>query len=449
MPTSAEATVQSPPPATRPSLDSVELQPSRPRDRLRTLLGSGAGNALEWYDWNIYAVFAPFFAAQFFNPDNGVAALLSTLAVFAVGFGMRPLGGLLFGWLADRHGRRTSMLFSVGLACGASLLIGLAPTYGSIGIAAAAVLLFARLLQGLAHGGEIAAGHTYVAEIAPPQRRGLWSSVIYVSGMFATLLAVLLGAGLTSVLSDDAMSSWGWRVPFLVGGALGLVALYLRRQLSETEAFENHHSRAHSRASRPSIWRGIWENRNASLTVVGLTLGGTVFFYTWVVAAPAYAIGVKDMDPTAALWASVVAILVMIVALPLAGRLSDRFGRRPNFLIFSLGAAALSFPLNRLIQGEAWQLAVAMSIALGLLALVVSILPALFAELFPTRVRATGIGVPYSVAVALTGGTAAYLQTWLSTNGHGDLFLVYSIVLLLIGAVTILATPETRGRPLT
>jgi MHS family alpha-ketoglutarate permease-like MFS transporter len=445
MPTATEATVQSPPPATLPSLDSVERRPGRPRDRLRTLLGSGAGNALEWYDWNIYAVFAPFFAAQFFNPDNPVAALLSTLAVFAVGFGMRPLGGLLFGWLADRHGRRASMLLSVGLACGASLLIGLAPTYGSVGIAAAAVLLLARLLQGLAHGGEIAAGHTYVAEIAPPRRRGLWSSVIYVSGMLATLMAALLGAGLTSVLSDDAMSSWGWRVPFLAGGALALVAVYLRSQLSETEAFENHRSRA----SRPSIWGGIWENRNAALTVVGLTLGGTVFFYTWVVAAPAYAIGVKDMDPTAALWASVVAILVMIAALPLAGRLSDRFGRRPNFLVFSLGAAALSFPLNRLIQGEAWQLAVAMSIALALLALVVSILPALFAELFPTRVRATGVGIPYSVAVALTGGTAAYLQTWLTTNGHGDLFLVYSIVLLLIGAVTILATPETRGRPLT
>jgi MHS family alpha-ketoglutarate permease-like MFS transporter len=416
--------------------------------RRRTILATGAGNALEWYDWNVYAVFAPFFASQFFSSNEPISALLSTLAVFAVGFVMRPLGGYAFGWLADRHGRRLSMLASVGLAAGGSLLIGIAPTYGAIGVFASVGLLLARLMQGLAHGGEIAAGHTYIAEVAPAQRRGLWSSVIYVSGMAATLFAMVLGASMTSLVSEEQMTAWGWRVPFIVGGALGLVVIYLRRRLEETTAFAEESEHQAAKPQRPSVWRGVWANRTAALQVIGLTVGGTVFFYTWAVAAPAYAIGVKGMNESDALWAGVIAIAIMIAFLPLAGALSDRFGRKPSFLGFSVAAAALTFPLNRLIQGELWQLALATTIALLLMALAVSILPALFAELFPTNVRAAGIGLPYSLAVALTGGTAPYLQTWLSTGQYGDLFLGYTVVLLLVGAVVTLKIPETKARPL-
>lgn len=424
---------------------SVEQERGR---RRRTILATGAGNALEWYDWNVYAVFAPFFASQFFNSKEPISALLSTLAVFAVGFVMRPIGGYAFGWLADRHGRRLSMLASVGLAAGGSLLIGIAPTYGAIGVFASVVLLLARLMQGMAHGGEIAAGHTYIAEVAPPKRRGLWSSVIYVSGMAATLLAMVLGAAMTSVLSDEQMTAWGWRVPFIVGGALGVVVIYLRRRLEETAAFAYEAKQQVGAPRRPSVWRGVWANRAAALQVIGLTVGGTVFFYTWAVAAPAYAIGVTGMNESAALWAGAIAIAIMIAVLPLAGALSDRFGRKPNFLVFSLAAAALTFPLNRLIQGQLWQLALATTIALVLMALAVSILPALFAELFPTSVRAAGIGLPYSLAVALTGGTAPYLQTWLSSGHNGDLFLGYTVILLLIGAVVTLRIPETKAQPL-
>jgi len=416
--------------------------------RRRAIAATGAGNALEWYDWNVYAVFAPFFASQFFNSQEPVSDLLSTLAVFAVGFLMRPLGGYVFGWLADRRGRRLSMLMSVGLAAGGSLLIGIAPTFGAVGVAASLMLLLARLMQGLAHGGEIGASHTYIAEAAPPQRRGSWSSVIYVSGMAATLLAIVLGAGMSTLLSDDQMSTWGWRVPFVLGGVLGIIALYLRRRLDETPAFEIEAQSQETRQHRPSVWRGLWVNRNAALQVVGLTMGGTVFFYTWAVAAPSYAISVKGMDESDALWASVIALVVMIAVIPLAGMLSDRIGRRPNFMIFSIGAAVLTFPLNRMIQGELWQLALATTIALVFMALAVSILPALFSELFPTSVRAAGIGLPYSLAVALTGGTAPYLQTWLSSNRTGDLFLAYTVVLLLVGAAVTLTIPETRGRPL-
>lgn len=414
----------------------------------RVLVGTGVGNAIEWYDWNVYIVFAPFFAAQFFNPDDPVSALLATLAIFAVGFVMRPLGGFVFGWLADRHGRRRSMLLAITLAAAGSLMIGLSPTYASVGVVASGVLLLARLLQGVAHGGEIGASHTYITEAAPSNRRGRWASVIYVSGMGAVLVATLLGATLTGVLSDSQLYDWGWRVPFIFGGLLGIVAVFLRSRLEETEAYTKVQAEDAVTGARPSLLRGMWENRASVLRVMGLTIGGTVFFYTWAIAAPAYAINVKGVEPSAALWAGVAATALLIVLLPFTGALSDRIGRRPNFLIFALGGAAVTFPLNRLIQGEAWQLLLAMSIALVLIAFVVSMMPAALAELFPTHVRASGFAVPYSLAVAITGGTAPYLQTWLSSRGQGDLFLGYTVVLLLITAVTVMLTPETNGKPL-
>lgn len=415
-----------------------------PRRSLRTIVGTGLGNAIEWYDWNVYVVFAPFFAQQFFNPADPVSATLSTLAVFAVGFVVRPFGGLLFGWIADRHGRRPSMLIAISLASAASLLIGVSPTYAGVGVVASSLLLLARLLQGLAHGGEIASSHTYIAEMAPPRRRGLWSSTIYVSGMSAILVATVLGAGLTTMLSTAQMTEWGWRIPFVIGGLLGLIAIFLRRGLDETQAF----ARTRDRAARPSILRGMWTHRAALARVFGLSLGGTVFFYTWAVAAPAYAISVGGMNATAALWAGVAATALGIVLLPVAGHLSDRFGRRPSFVVFGLGGAAVTFPLNHLIQDEAWQLLVAMSIAMMLIAVGAAIVPAALAELFPTHLRASGFAVPYSLAVALTGGTAPYLQAWLSSRGLGDVFLGYSVALLVLLAVVAAFMPETKGKSL-
>jgi MFS transporter, MHS family, alpha-ketoglutarate permease len=416
---------------------------SAPRRPLRTIVGTGIGNAIEWYDWNVYIVFAPFFAQQFFNPADPFSAMLSTLAVFAVGFVMRPLGGLLFGWIADRDGRRPSMLLAISLASAGSLLIGVSPTYAGVGVVASSLLLLARLLQGLAHGGEIASSQTYIAEMAPPRRRGLWSSTIFVSGTSAILVATVLGAGLTAMLSEAQMTDWGWRIPFVTGGVFGIVAIFLRRGLDETHAFART-----PRAARPSILRDMWNHRAALARVFGLSLGSTVFFYTWAVAAPAYAISVGGMNATAALWAGVAATALGIVLLPVAGHLSDRFGRRPSFVVFGLGGAAVTFPLNRLVQDEAWQLLVAMSIAMALIAISAAIAPAALAELFPTRLRASGFAVPYSLAVALTGGTAPYLQAWLSSRGLGDVFLGYSAALLVLVAAVAAFMPETKGKRL-
>jgi MHS family alpha-ketoglutarate permease-like MFS transporter len=423
---------------------------TRTSSRRRVLAATGIGNALEWYDWSVYAIFAPFFAAQFFAPTDAVSALLATLGVFAVGFLMRPLGGFLFGWLADRHGRKTAMSYAMVLCAAGSLVIGVAPTYASVGVGASVLLLLARCVQGLAHGGEIGSSHTYLAEMAPARRRGLWASTMYMAITAGTLAATLLGAVLTSTVDPAAMDSWGWRLPFLLGAALGVYALWLRRSLTETEAFRQEQERAaaspaQATAPAPSLLAGVWAHRSAALRVIGLTVGGTVFYYTWAVSAPAYAIAVKGLDASSALWAGVVANLVFLAALPLWGALSDRWGRRPNGFVFAIGTVVVAFPLTALIQDESWQLGVAMSVALVVMASTASIVPAWFAELFPTRVRASGMAIPYSIAVALTGGTAPYLQTWLGSRGQESLFTGYVVALGLVTLLTVVHTRETRG----
>lgn len=207
------------------------------RSRRKSLFASTVGNVLEWYEWSAYAVFAPFIATVMFNPSDRVSALLSTLAVFAVGFLMRPLGGIVFGRIADRRGRKFVLVTTMLMMAGGSLVIGLMPTYASIGAWASLVLLLARMAQGFAHGGESATANTYVAEIAPSESRGLWGSIVFVAIFGGSALAYSVGGAVTSVLSDGAVAEWGWRVPFLLGALLALAALWLRRSMDESEVF--------------------------------------------------------------------------------------------------------------------------------------------------------------------------------------------------------------------
>lgn len=412
-------------------------------DRRRTLFGLGAGNAMEWFDWNVYATFASFFAAQFFNAHSAVSALLSTLAVFAVGFAARPIGGWVFGWIADRKGRQLAMALTVAIAAAGSLVIGLSPTYGQIGVWASVILVVARLAQGLAHGGELPSAQTYIAEVAPPARRGLWSSLIYFSGTCGVLVGTLLGAVLSGVLTHEQMLSFGWRIPFILGGVFGIYSLYVRLRMRETEVFQA--AKKDAGKEKGQIWQTIKQNPKLLAQVIGLTVGATVIYYMWAVAAPSYAITVRGVPPTGALWAGVFANVVFLIALPLWGIVSDRIGRKPVLFIAIAGLLVLSFPLNAMVGHEAWQLFVAMSIALIFMAGFSSIGPAVYAEIFPTRIRAVGVGVPYSIAVAAFGGTAPYLQTLFAGNGHPSLFIVYGIVLMVISALVVFTLPETRG----
>jgi MFS transporter, MHS family, alpha-ketoglutarate permease len=416
--------------------------------RAKVLTQIGIGNALEWFDWTIYAIFAGFFASQFFDATDPVSAVLSTLAVFAVGFFARPFGGFLFGWIGDRSGRRTAMTVSVGTAAAGSLLIGAAPTFDQIGVGASLLLLFARLAQGLAHGGELPSAQTYVAEVAPAQRRGLWSSFIYVSGTAGIMVGTLMGAVLATALSEPAMAAWGWRVPFLFGGVLGVYALVMRRRMAETETFSDAAAaRATEAGSREPVWVVMKRHRKQMLQVIGITLGITVVYYAWAIAAPGFAM-TRGVDKSDALWAGVVANLVFIAALPAWGALSDRIGRKPVSLGCCVALAVAIFPLNAALGDTALQLGVTMSLALLLIAGPAAIGPALFAELFPTRIRVMGFGVAYSLAVATFGGTVPYLQTWVASHIGVAAFNGYVVAALLVSAAVVTTLPETRGRSL-
>ncbi|MEE9096424.1 MFS transporter [Pseudarthrobacter phenanthrenivorans] len=412
----------------------------------KTIVGTGIGNAVEWYDWAIYATFTPFIASQLFSKEDPASAVLSTLAIFAVGFVARPFGGFLFGWIGDRIGRKSSMTLAVGLASLGSLMIGIAPTFASVGAFASMMLLAARLVQGLAHGGELPSSQTYLSEMAPREHRGFWATLIYTSGTVGILFGTLLGAVLNMALSTEAMNAWGWRVPFLIGAAMGLYALIMRSRLHETEAFQGEAATA----KRAPIWPQIVRYRKQALQVIGLTVGLTVIYYIWGVVAPSYATTALKIDRGEALWAGVVANIVFIAALPVWGKLSDRIGRKKVLWAGAIGSAVLHFPMTWLLKDSAWQLAVSMSVMLVFVAASAAIVPAVYAELFPTSIRTVGVGVPYSICVAVFGGTAPYLQQWLGTSlGAPQVFNVYAVLLLVISAAFVFTIPETKGKDLT
>ncbi|WP_443698380.1 MFS transporter [Pseudonocardia humida] len=429
------------------------IQTSATQSRSRTLFGIGSGNAMEWFDWGVYTTFTPFFASQFFHTGDTVSDVLSTLVVFAVGFIARPFGGWLFGWIADRRGRKLSMALTVALTSLGSLAIGLSPNYAAIGVGASIILVLARLAQGLAHGGELPSAQTYIAEAAPKQRRGLWSSLIYFSGTIGQLTGTLLAAVLSTWLSREAMNAYGWRAPFILGGVFGLYALYMRVRMHETEVFVDEAVRddptaadgASPQTRKGVIWQTVKEHPKLLFQVVGITMGGTVLYYAWAISAPAYAINVLDVPAAGALWAGVAAQVVFLVVLPIWGVVSDRIGRKPVLIASVVGVAVLSYPLNAMLSTSPWSLFFAMSIALVFLGGSAAVVPAVFAEIFPTRIRAVGLAVPYSIAVALFGGTAPYLQTYFADLDMTSTFVWYSVALGLISGLVILTLPETKG----
>ncbi|WP_026535874.1 MFS transporter [Arthrobacter sp. H14] len=425
-------------PTTLPSEELTAAQQKR-----KSVLGTGVGNALEWYDWAIYATFAPFFAGQLFNNADPLSAVLSTLAVFAVGFLARPFGGFVFGWIADRRGRKASMTLAVALASIGSLLIAITPTFMAVGAFASLMLLVARLIQGLAHGGELPSAQTYLSETAPRERRGFWASLIYFSGTLGILFGTLLGAILTLALSEDQMLAWGWRIPFALGAVFGLYALFMRMRMKETDVFTESGGTKHE-----PMWGQIVKYRKQALQVIGLTVGLTVTYYAWGVVAPTFASTSLGVDRGAALWAGVAANIVFLAALPVWGKLSDRYGRRPILWTSALGCAVMFFPMTWLLQDSAFQLFIAMSVMLIFIAGSASIVPAVYAELFPTSIRTVGVGVPYSICVAVFGGTAPYLQTWLNSIGGPTAFALYTVSLLVVSFLVIFTIPETKAKDL-
>lgn len=418
--------------------DAVDTAPTL-ASKKKSLFASAVGNVLEWYEWSAYAVFAPFIAAVMFNNSDPISALLSTLAVFAVGFLMRPLGGIVFGRIADRRGRKFVLVTTMLMMATGSLVIGIMPTYESIGAWASLILLAARIMQGFAHGGESATAYSYVGEIAPPHRRGMWGSVAFIAIFGGSVLAYSIGGAVTSSLSETAVAEWGWRIPFLIGACLALVALYLRRSMDESDVFDAHQEQPEQpRIPRKTVVRAI-------LLMIGMTSGITAAHYTWTSYVSTYAITQEGMDPDVAYWMSVIAQSIALISLPFWGMLSDRIGRRPMLFAFAGLMLVLQLPLTMMISSAGWTLLVATTVALLVISVPASVLSATLSESFPTRLRTQAIGFAYSFSVAVFGGTAPYLNQLLIGRGLGWAFSVYIMVLCVLTGIACIFMRETKG----
>ncbi|WP_269928685.1 MFS transporter [Kocuria massiliensis] len=431
-------------------MSTSTTSPTRVRggqSNVKTLLGTGIGNALEWFDWNIYASFAVYFSTQVFNKADPQSAFLETMAIFAVGFVARPFGGVLFGFLGDRWGRKRSLTLAVVSASVGSLIVALCPTYDQVGWLASALLLLGRLIQGLSHGGELPAAQTYLAEHAPPKKRGLFASSIYITGTLGLLCGLILGLVLQSTLSDEQMAAWGWRIPFVVGAVLGIVAIWLRSTLEESEVFTEHMDAVKkNNVRKQNIFVAILKNWRTGLQVIGMTAGLTVSYYVWSVTMASLATTTFHYSSQHAFTASLIGNVVFILALPVWGIVSDKIGRKPCIFISVIGSFVCSLPLMKLVSGgEFWQLALAICVQLIFQAAFLGHGPATYAEMFSTDQRTAGFGVPYSIAIAAFGGTAGYVLTLI---GNPYIFALYSMALLVISGLTVLTLPETKGKDL-
>ena len=409
------------------------------KKRIFAIVGASSGNLVEWFDFYVYAFCSIYFAAAFFPKSDPTVQLLSTAGVFAAGFLMRPLGGWIFGRVADKYGRRTSMVISILMMGAGSLAIACLPTYATIGVAAPALLLLARLLQGISVGGEYGTTATYMSEVALRGQRGFFASFQYVTLIGGQLLAVLVVVILQQVLSDAELRAWGWRIPFLVGAAAAVISLFLRRSLEETTTAE---SRANKEAGTLS---GLFKHHKAAFfTVLGYTAGGSLIFYTFTTYMQKYLVNTSGMDAKTASAVMTCALLVFMLMQPLFGMLSDRIGRRASMLLFGgLGAVGTWPILTALASVQSPFVAfLLISLAMAIISLYTSISGLVKAEMFPPEVRALGVGLSYAVANALFGGSAEFVALSFKTQGHEEVFYIYVSVMLVVAFLVSLRLPR-------
>lgn len=418
----------------------TELSQTR---RLKAIISGSAGNLVEWYDWYAYSAFSLYFAPVFFPKSDSTAQLLNTAGIFAVGFLMRPVGGWLFGLLADKKGRKYAMTLSVLLMSFGSLLIAATPSYRSIGVTAPVLLLIARLLQGLSVGGEYGTSATYLSEMATPNRRGFYSSFQYVTLIGGQLIALGIQLIMQQVLSDGHMHRWGWRIPFIIGAALSLIALYLRSHMEESQAFTD---KASGPDARKGSLRELLRHPRAIAIVVGLTLGGTVAFYTYSTYMQKFLVNTVHLSMQQSTAITCSTLFIFACLQPLFGLLSDKIGRRPLLIGFGVLGTFATIPLLEALShtGNPFAAFGLIMIALLIVSGYTSINAVVKAELFPTEIRALGVGFPYSVTVAVFGGTAEYVALWFKNGGNEAYFYIYVTCCIFVSLVVYLFMRDTR-----
>jgi MHS family alpha-ketoglutarate permease-like MFS transporter len=423
---------------------AVTSQGSKPTNERRVVgnvIRGSIGNLIEWYDWYAYTAFSIYFASTFFPKGDQTAQLLDTAGIFAVGFLMRPLGGYLLGRFADQYGRRNALTLSVLLMALGSLMITVTPGYGTIGVASPIILLLARLLQGLSVGGEYATSATYLSEVATPRKRGFYSSFQYVTLISGQLVALGLQIVLQQVLTEHQLTTWGWRIAFAVGALGAIIVMWLRRGMEESGSYEQEKAKQGERGTL----RVLLQYPKECLIVVGLTLGGTVAFYTFSTYLKNFMVNTSHIDKGTVTWINFIALAIFMGVQPLAGALSDRIGRRPLLLYFGIAGTLITVPLLTLLAGTRNPVVafLLMMVGLSIVTGYTSINAIVKAELFPTRIRALGVGLPYALTVAIFGGTAEYIALGLKKAGVESLFYWYVAACILISLVVYWTMRET------
>ncbi|WP_455465588.1 MFS family transporter [Bartonella sp. B39] len=416
------------------------LEPDDTRKRIFAIISSASGNLVEWYDFYAYSFASIYFASQFFPTDKDpVTQLLKAAGIFFIGFLMRPIGAWLFGFIADRYGRKRSMLISVFMMCGGSFLIAILPTYETLGITAAFLLLLIRMFQGLSVGGEYGTTATYMSEVALKNRRGLFASFQYATTITGQLLASLTIFILALYLTEDQLKAWGWRIPFLIGGFGAMIAIYLRRSLHETTT-----KASRSKKHTGSIIEVLRNHKKAFFLIIGFTAGGSLTFYTYTTYMQKYLITTTGFDKQTGTTIMTAALLIFVLLQPLFGSLADKIGARASLIMWSTLSIICTIPALKVIgsTNNAW---VALLIIIGMLCIMsfyTSISGIIKAELFPASIRAIGVGLSFAIGNALFGGSAEYIALGLKSIGHETIFFFYIVGMMIIALISILSMPD-------
>jgi MHS family alpha-ketoglutarate permease-like MFS transporter len=409
--------------------------------RLKSILGGSAGNLVEWYDWYAYSVLTIYFAPSFFPKADQTAQLLSAAAIFAVGFLMRPIGAWVMGVYGDTHGRKAGLALSVALMCAGSLLIAVAPTYAQAGVLAPALLVIARMMQGLSVGGEYGASATYLSEMATRKNRGFWSSFQYMTLIGGQLLALGVTLILQATLSEAALEAWGWRIAFVIGAALAMGVYILRRGLAETSAFAALGERTKSTAA--NLWRAY---PREFLIVIAISGGGSCAFYAYTTYLQKFLVNTSGFGRQSATEIMTLALIVFMISQPIFGAISDRLGRKPMLFLFGIGGMIVSVPVFTALSvtTDAISAFIIVLVPLLLLSTYTSISGLIKAELFPAHLRTLGVSLPYAIGNTLFGGTAEYVALWFKNNHMESAFYWYVTAIIGLATLGFALMPETR-----
>jgi MHS family alpha-ketoglutarate permease-like MFS transporter len=418
--------------------DMSTARPLTRKERTTAIVGVCSGNLVEWYDFFIYAYTSIYFASLFFPAGDQTSQLLATAGIFAVGFFMRPLGGWIFGYIADTRGRKISMIISVFMMCGGSLMIAVMPTYATVGVAAPVLLVVARLMQGLSVGAEYGTGATYISEVSRAGRRSFYGSFQYMTIIAGQLLALLTVAVLQLVLSEQDLKAWGWRVPFLIGALASIVVVYLRRTMRETATAQGMKSK------EAGSLRGLMQHKRAVLLTFTITIGCSLYFYTFTAYMQKFlVVSVGIPAPTVSIIMAS-ALVIFMFAQPVFGMLADKIGVRRNMIIFGLLSTFLVIPLLSAIKSVQDPLSAFGLVVAGLLiaAFYTPVTGVLKADFYPPTVRALGVGLPYAVGAAMFGGSAEYVALSFRSLGMEQYFYLYVAAIAAITLVSSLLMPD-------